>query len=166
MNVQTFVDRNEPPLPLAFIGGDPALVRDIQQRLVDQGLVDPPADSKFGPVSHFALKSFCERAQVSTDKFDVEVAKALLDAPSRNLFPLRPQDDFAGRVVRGMVRLGHWVGRHPDYRNIVYVEGCDPDGKANENLPNHFNDVRLVIQVGGDGVPRVTAAWHGTTEPG
>ena len=41
-----------PPVPLALIGSDQALTRQVQQRLGEIGLVDPPANGNFGPVSN------------------------------------------------------------------------------------------------------------------
>lgn len=49
--------------------------------------------------------------------------------------------------------------------NILYVEGCNPDGTANDNAPNRFNDLRVVLTFGADGRPSAQA-WEGTTEPG
>jgi hypothetical protein len=81
------------------------------------------------------------------------------------MLPLEPGNDFAARIVRAMQNRGHWICRHPDCVNIVYIEGMNPDGSANENTPNQFNDARILLSVR-DGVPSVVAAWVGSTEPG
>jgi hypothetical protein len=40
------------------------------------------------------------------------------------------------------------------------------DGSTNENTPNVFNDLRMVIKVAPNGVPNIEGAWEATTEPG
>lgn len=79
--------------------------------------------------------------------------------------PLRPGDDFAGKLVMAMQRNNYWIARHPDCMNIAYVEGIDPDGSANDNRNNVFNDLRVVFQIRHDGVPVVREMWEATTEP-
>lgn len=39
------------------------------------------------------------------------------------------------------------------------------DGTLNDDAPNQFNDVRIVIEVI-NGIPKITGRWEGTTEPG
>ncbi|MCP9859212.1 hypothetical protein KBZ33_08785 [Cyanobium sp. Cruz-8D1] len=50
-------------------------------------------------------------------------------------------------------------------RNIVYVEGMNLDGSLNDDPPNHFNDLRLVIEFV-EARPRIIGQWEATTEPG
>jgi hypothetical protein len=50
--------------------------------------------------------------------------------------------------------------------NIVYVEGMNPDGSANDDQPNVFNDLRTVLQVDAAGVVQLLGSWQATTEPG
>lgn len=49
--------------------------------------------------------------------------------------------------------------------NIVYIEGMNPDGSLNDNTPNEFNDLRIVI-IFENSVPVFAGKWEGTTEPG
>jgi hypothetical protein len=66
-----------------------------------------------------------------------------------------------------MIGRGYFINRHPDCRNIVYLEGVDPDGALNDDAPNVFNDLRIVFSIGEDGAPVIgDAIWDGTTEPG
>src|SRR5262249_9955618 len=51
----------------------------------------------------------------------------------------------AGRGGGAGERAPPRAARHPGELNIVYVEGLDPDGTANDNRPNRFNDLRCVI---------------------
>jgi len=127
--------RPESPRPPA----QPASPRELQQALIAAGLLDPPADGIIGPLTRWA-------------------------AGERPPAPLTPRDDLAGRIVRAMQQRGHWIARHPDCLNIVYVEGLDPDGEPNDNAPNRFNDLRLLVRIV-DGVPGVAGVWEATTEP-
>lgn len=151
---------------LLSIGGDKALTRQIQLRLGELGVLDPPADGSFGPVSQWALGEFLKRAQLTKKQaVDAEVSKALLDADD-TLFPLQSTQSFAGSLVKAMLQKGHWIARHPDCVNIVYVEGMDTDGAPNPNTPDQFNDFRAVIRIGRTGKPEFVELWDATTEPG
>jgi hypothetical protein len=51
--------------------------------------------------------------------------------------------------------------------NIVYVEGMDTDGSLNNDAPNEFNDLRLVIEIPDSNlIPIIKGNWEATTEPG
>lgn len=159
------VDAN--PLPLGNLSTDAVLSTDVQGVLIKLGLLDPPADGKFGPVSTWALAAFCRAAGLSlANGLTQAVARALCDPGAGQFFPLNPRDDFAGRIVKAMLRRGHWIARHPTCRNIVYIEGCNPGGTRNDNLPNAFNDLRVVFAVDAAGKPGILGQWKGTTEPG
>ena len=43
------------PVSLATLGGDKALATEVQQRLAEAGLLEPPADGQFGPISQGAM---------------------------------------------------------------------------------------------------------------
>jgi hypothetical protein len=49
--------------------------------------------------------------------------------------------------------------------NIVYVEGMSENLALNNNKPNEFNDVRVVLEIV-KSVPTIVGKWEGTTEPG
>ena len=152
---------------LPAIGGDEQLSREIQTRLGELGILDPPADGRFGPASHWALGQFLKRVDLAAKiAFDATVARALLDAKADKLFPIKVGKSLAGRLVRALQAHGYWIGRHPDCVNIVYVEGMDPDGKPNANTPNEFNDVRVVLRINRNGSPAIVDGWEATTEPG
>lgn len=155
------------PVPLLHIGGDVALTREIQTRLGEIGLLDPPADGQFGPVSQWAMSQLLKQADLAgKTAVDVEVARALLNNRAEDLFPVKPTRTLAGRLVQALQSKGHWISRHPDCVNIIYVEGMDDDGKANDNAPNVFNDLRLVLKINRSGTPTIVNEWAGTTEPG
>lgn len=156
---------------LAFqaLAADTPLTLQVQKRLAEIGLLDPPADGRFGPVSQWALAEFLRRmpgAPPIRDRLGPEGARALLDPEASSLFPLQPGTDFAGRVVSAMAARGDWVCRHPECLNIVYVDGTDVDGTRNDDAHNKFHDVRLLIRIDESGVPGIQGAWDATTEPG
>ena len=64
------------------------------------------------------------------------------------------------------VCYGFWIARHPDCVNIVYVEGMDGDGTPNDDAPDAFNDLRLLLRINKAGNPEIVASWQATTEPG
>lgn len=131
------------------------------------GLLDPPIDGKFGQVSRWALDAFCDQTKISLEgTFTLEIADTLLNRPKDEVFPVNPGQDFAGRVISAMQNQQYWFNRHPKCLNIVYIEGCNTDGTVNANKPNEFNDIRLLISIEDDAIPKLMGVWEGTTEPG
>jgi hypothetical protein len=71
----------------------------------------------------------------------------------------------ATKIVNYMARKKYDIDEGTRLVNIVYIEGMDTDGDLNDDRPNYFNDLRLVIQfVGGN--PAVIGCWEASTEPG
>lgn len=162
-----FVHSGSQPMdPMAGGRGlDPTDLREVQQRLSAAGLYDRAAiDGEDGPFTRWALD---ELKKLAGAQGEPGVGPRTLDALKRaeEMLPLEPGNDFAGRIVRAMQDRGYWICRHPQCVNIVYVEGMNTDGSANDNTPNQFNDARILLSVR-DGVPGVVAAWEGSTEPG
>ena len=153
---------------LPMIGADKALAIDVQTRLAAIGVLDPPADGAFGPVSHWALEQVIKRLGIKgTPVLDATLARRILVAAgSGTLFPLKTPASLEGRLVQAMLDANQWVARHPDCVNVVYVEGMDADGTPNDDAPNMFNDLRLVLRVNRTGNPEIVARWDATTEPG
>ena len=161
--------RTRTSVALPMIGADTELATDVQTRLSAIGVLDPPADGAFGPVSHWALGEVCKRLGIKgTPVLDRWLAQALLDdAANGMLFPLKaPADTLEGRLVNAMLASSQWLNRHPNCVNVVYVEGMDADGTANDDAPNVFNDLRLVLRVNRAGKPGIVESWDATTEPG
>ena len=154
-----------PAVSLSLIGGDEVLAQQVQERLGVHGVLDPPADGSFGPVSLWAIAQFLRKVGTpGKTLLDAEAARALLVAEA--VFPLQTPDSLAGRLVRAMQAAGYWLCRHPECVNIVYVEGLDEDGTPNVDAPNEFNDLRLVLRVNRAGNPEIAEVWEATTEPG
>src|SRR5512143_3981300 len=137
--------RTRTGISLPMIGADQALATDVQTRLAQIGVLDPPADGAFGPVSHWALAQVIKRLGIGgTPVLDAALARQLIDAAqSGALYPLNTPDGLAGRLVKAMLAANQWVARHPDCVNVVYIEGMDADGTPNDDAPNVFNDLRL-----------------------
>jgi hypothetical protein len=76
------------------------------------------------------------------------------------------KNDFLGRIIATQQKLGHQIFTNPGEVNIIYVEGCDLDGKVNDDAMNVWNDVRLVYRVQQCGVVETLGKWLATTEPG
>jgi hypothetical protein len=135
----------------------------LQSVLIDCGLLDPPADGGYGPVTKWALREFASSRELRVgDEIEQEMQAALQAAEP---LPLTPGNDLAGKIVRAMQKNGYWIARHPKCMNIVYVEGMNPDGSINDNRNNVFNDLRIVFKVTSDGVPAIVDVWEATTEP-
>ncbi|MGF3022359.1 peptidoglycan-binding protein [Methylobacterium aquaticum] len=156
-----------PPLLVTNLSSNKALAKAIQWRLSELGYLDPPADGMFGPVSAWALSEFCERNGVSLrDGFTQAVAQRLL-APVALLPDIAPGGTWFDKVVASMKAKNYFICRHPECKNIVYLEGVDQDGNLNNDVPNKFNDLRIVFTIGLDGRPNLDGSvWDGTTEPG
>lgn len=157
-----------PAVPIRDFALNLPFAREVQTRLAACGLLDPPADGFFGPVSEWALDAFRLLAfgdREGDEEIDRRTARALLHFDADRLAPLDTRgDDLASRLARHLQRLGHWFCRAPGAVTIVYVEGMDPDGRFNEDEPDQFNDARFVLSM--DRRPAIEGAWEATTEPG
>lgn len=153
------------PLEVARLVRRPGLVAEMQARLAHHGLLDPPADGVLDPVSQWALGAFCRAAGLPFDgALAPAVAAALLQAEP--VLPLRPDRSLGGRVAAALVARGHWLSRHPDCVNIVYVEGMDEQGRAVPRRPDAFDDLRLLLRIRAGGGPEILGAWGATTAAG
>jgi peptidoglycan hydrolase-like protein with peptidoglycan-binding domain len=146
-------------------GERPDLVLETQQILSNLGYLDPPPDGFMGPTTRWAITEFCKLNGLSTTGgFTKDIAAALL-SPHQLLPEIRPNGQWIDRVVAYMQKKGYFICRHPDCKNIVYVEGVDADGTLNPQTPNAFEDLRIVFSIGPDGKPLIQP-WVATTEPG
>lgn len=132
----------------------------IQQRLIEWGLLDPPADGLFGGQSRAALEYARQLCSLASDA-DTGL---LLNQPDP--ISLRLDNSFASRLVRYMIAQDYHVAKGDRNYNIVYVEGADDDGTPNADTPNLWNDLRIVVEIKRDGIPKIIGMWNATTEPG
>lgn len=156
---------------LTQIAADDELVEDIQKILIWLRLLAPPVDGKFGPITLEAFKQFqrymgCAEIGI----LDTDTAKKLIETDPSELSEAieskyHLSDDFASRIIKYMLLKGYEISSKPGEYNIVYIEGMNANGTENNDAPNRFNDLRLVIEIQ-DGVPTIIGKWQATTEPG
>lgn len=167
MKLQDFLGKNL-KYGMEGIASDKELATQIQSRLITFGLLEPPTDGKFGPISIVALKEFqtlmkCNEPEhlgaVTAEKL---IETKLEDLPTPEI---RLGTDLASRIVKYMQTKKYQIFQGIKKYNIVYIEGMNADGTLNSDPPNYFNDRRMVIQIV-DGVPAMVGNWEATTEPG
>jgi len=142
-----------------------SLTKEIQRALMFQGYLDPPPDGQFGSVSTWGLKQHCEVCKIPfANSLDEAVANSLI-APLEELPDWTTSGHWFDNVVQYMLNQGYWYCRVPEAKNIVYLEGVNPDGALNEDEPNAFNDLRCVFWLDKDGKGHLKT-WEATTEPG
>lgn len=141
----------------------PELAKFTQSNLVRLGLLDPPVDGQFGPLSRQALQEFQTVMKLSEADFGPKTSQALED--TKEAIPLQLGNDFGSRIIKYMKQKNYFVAVGKQKYNIVYVEGVDSDGKPNADTFNEWNDRRLVIELT-NGTPHIVGNWDATTEPG
>jgi hypothetical protein len=167
MKLQDFLGK-EDKWGFEAIAQDADLTHQIQILLIGLGLLEPPADGKFGPVSVAALKKFQDLTKTEESEFLGKVtAKKLIETKPEELPkpPLKLGSDIASRIIKYMQAKNYQVFTNLREYNIVYIEGINEDWSLNSDPPNQFNDRRLVIEVV-DGIPKIVNHWQATTEPG
>lgn len=145
------------------------LAREIQTILGAQGFIDPPADGKWGRISNCGWEAFCKFADLGDPAPLAEKhARKLLDIKGKELIPIQTGtgDPLAERVCLFMLANRMWIARAEGMINIVYLEAVDPSGEINEDIPNQFNDLRMIIAIEKGGKPAILGKWEATTEPG
>jgi hypothetical protein len=150
------------------IAADRELATQIQVRLIALGLLGPPADGKFGPISTDALQQFQDLMKCDEPNFLGQVTAEKLIETMKEEIPIPPLElgnDLASRVVKYMQQKGYHFATGSQEFNIVYVEGMNPDGTLNNDAPNEFNDARMVIEFV-NRKPKIVGIWEATTEPG
>lgn len=145
---------------------DRPLARQVQGILIQHGLLDPPVDGLWGPVSCCGWDLFRRIVGAGTDqKITNTAAKRLLESLHQALVPVDWGTDWVGKVCKSLLDQGHWMARGAGLLNIIYVEGMNEDGSLNDDRPNAFNDLRMLVQIV-EGKPKLRGAWQATTEPG
>ncbi|HEY9649871.1 MAG TPA: peptidoglycan-binding domain-containing protein, partial [Coleofasciculaceae cyanobacterium] len=168
MKLQDFLEKDDLKYTMEGIASDKELALQIQSRLIDLGLLEPPADGKFGPISTAALKKFQSLMKIDEpEHLGPGTAEKLIETKPGDLPtpPLKLGNDLASRIVKYMQLKKYEIFQGIRQYNIVYVEGMNGDGTLNNDPPNFFNDRRMVIQIV-DGVPAIVGNWQATTEPG
>ncbi|BAZ24941.1 peptidoglycan binding domain-containing protein [Kalymmatonema gypsitolerans NIES-4073] len=164
---------------IEVIAADEELTRHIQEVLVWLKFLDPPVDGKFGPITTGAFIEFQDiissvRSEVTQERgfLSLYTAKALIETSPTDLLNSRPtidysRQDLAASLIKYMTEMNYNISVGDKKYIIVYVEGMNIDGSLNSDAPNHFNDLRLVIEIpDADKIPVIRGKWEGTTEPG
>ncbi|MEG4594162.1 hypothetical protein QUB00_20475 [Microcoleus sp. F8_C2] len=73
---------------------------------------------------------------------------------------------FAERIIQYMEQQNYEIWRGKSEKNIIYVEGADTDGTENDDRPNYFNDLRIIIAFNDQFQPVIESIYIATTEPG
>ncbi|MBD2206241.1 peptidoglycan-binding protein [Calothrix sp. FACHB-1219] len=186
MNIQGFVGTKE-KYSVEAIAQDSMLAYEIQEILIEIGDLQPPSGEEslsekgFDDVCIAALLRFQAEylPETSTERlygfFGTETASSLIDAKpnARAAVQLKSSKsngksqtgDMASRIYNYMVKKGYTVFTERQEYNIVYIEGMNVDLTLNDDRPNSFNDLRLVLEIQ-EGKPVILDQWEGTTEPG
>jgi len=167
IKLQFFLDKDI-KFGLDAIAANKVLATQIQDRLISLGLLNSVPDGDFGRVSAEAFETFQKLMKLQENGFlGKETAEKLIETkpvdlpnPSLNL-----SDDLASRIIKYMQAKGYKVATRTNEYNIVYIEGANEDGTPNQDLPNQFNDRRILITFE-NGTPKIAGNWEGTTEPG
>lgn len=138
--------------------------QDVQQILIKLGLLDPPADGKWGRQSAAALQDFQRFAQLPQTGRLTPDTKAKLQSAQ----PFIALDDtYPSRIVNHMQQQGDFVAAGDRRFNILMIEGVDPDtGDLVPDRPNEFSDGRVIVEIPFAGVPRIVGAWEATCKAG
>lgn len=163
------------------IDGDDELAIRVQKTLIWHQLLEPPADGDFQTISIGALETFQKLVLSVPDLaakysgLDKEVghlgrmtSKALIEILPETLPKpeMRLSDDLASRIIKYMDSKDYQIFTGEKEFNIVYVEGMNANGSLNDDSPDHFNDIRLVIEFRSGTPVIVGGPWEATTEPG
>lgn len=167
MKLQNFIGKDL-KYTMEAVAADKELATQTQVRLINLGLLEAPADGRFGPVSLAALKKLQFLTNCNEPDYLGRVTAKKLIEQKRDELPipkLNLGNDLASRIVKYMQLQGYQIFQGIREYNIVYLEGMNADGTLNGDPPNCFNDRRLVIQVV-DGIPAIIGNWEATSEPG
>lgn len=124
MKLQDFLGKDQ-KYSMEGVATDKELATQIQVRLIDLALLEPPADGKFGPISAAALKRFQTLMKISDqDYLGSETAKKLIETKPEDLPtpPLQLGNDLASRIVKYMQLKKYELFQGIRQYNIVYIE--------------------------------------------
>ena len=129
MKLQDFLGK-ENKWGFEAIAQDSELTRQIQVLLIGLGLLEPPADGKFGPVTTGAIKKFQELKKINEQNYIGAVtAKELIETKPDELPkpPLKLGNDIASKIIKYMLAQKYQVFTGSKEYNIVYIEGINGD---------------------------------------
>jgi peptidoglycan hydrolase-like protein with peptidoglycan-binding domain len=136
--------------------------KQLQQSLIDIGFLRGPADGVWGRFSASSLTDYqAANGLPYIDAEDLPDDYPIASPPPLNLVG----GSWASAIALWHMSKGFYFSVDPKAPNICYCEGVSHDGRLVEDVPDHFNDAR-VMWVVRDGIPEILAAWQGTCEPG
>lgn len=149
------------------IASDPQFATQVQVNLIRLGFLTPPADGKWGPISQKSLACFQAAAKLIPDGvLGKKTAEVLIEAKDNDYRPkLNLKDNLAGKIIRYCQAKQYPFSTNFGEYSIIYIEGINSDGTLNNDRPNHFNDLRVVLSFR-DNEPAIEGMWEATTEPG
>lgn len=74
-------------------------------------------------------------------------------------------EQTATAIAQYMTHRGYRLSENPGEKNLVYMEGMNPDFSLNADRPDEWNDLRLVLEKQ-NGVWCIAARMVATCEPG
>jgi hypothetical protein len=174
MKLQTVYNSNL-KLGTEAIATDKELAVQIQDYLIWLGLLSPPADGLFGPVSTAAFIEFQDtfKEALSSERgfLGKATAEKMIEVSAEEFDKLADREinlsgnDLAVKVIKYMKHKKYDIFTGSKKYNIVYVEGMNEDGSLNDDKPNVFNDRRMVIEIPNK-TPILVNHWQATSEPG
>jgi Putative peptidoglycan binding domain len=150
-------------ISLDDLAKDNELAKEVQLNLIRLGLLDPPADGKFGRFSSRALKEFQSLMDISESGFGPQTSKALSEA--KEAITINLGNDLASRIIKYLQEKEYFIAVGAKQYNIVYIEGANANGMPNRDTFNQWNDRRIVLEIA-SGTPKIIGNWLATTEPG
>ena len=150
-----------PDLTLVDLANYPELAKIVQAKLIQFGLLEPPADGIWGKYSNLGLSE--ANNLIGAGKTTAQLVDAVCDRGE--LRPLTLDNSLASRAIAWMKQRGYFISRLHGSFNIVYVEGMNPDGTPNADNPDYFNDLRLLRDASGE-TPVIKFWQTATSEPG
>lgn len=148
------------------------LVGDIQVALHRVGYLDPKITIHFGKaVAKIGDGIVGPNTEASMRQYFGIEGDDFLQTDIDMLLSAQPQVDLslgdpAAKIVGHMLDEGYYVSANPDTLNIVYLEGVNDDMTLNDNAPDRWNDLRILIKVQPDGKPTIVRSYIATTGPG
>ena len=76
------------------------------------------------------------------------------------------QHELAAELVAYMRHKEYRIAENPGEVNIIYLEGGNLDGTVNPDMPDRWNDRRIVLSFYTNGIPQILLNTASTSEPG
>jgi lysozyme family protein len=137
-----------------------------QVNLISCGLLSPPADGRWGPISTRALATFQKLLGISESGLGIQTARALINTNPANLIPgYQLTQNLASQIVKFCIYKGYKLDNEKRHYNLIVIEGMNGDGSLNNNAPDTWSSRRIVLEMV-DKVPYIRGNWACTSRPG